>query len=386
MIWDVVVVGAGPAGAVAGKILAKAGRRVLLVDDVGEAKRKVGESLPGSARPLLRDLGLLEGVEGGPHLQNTGRQSAWGSTDLRTLDALREPHGPGWNLDRAHFDAGVRRSALASGAVWCQLRVRSVSRDGEGWRLGLRRGELKTRWLVDASGRRAMVARGVGVKRCRDDSLVAVCAWMAPRPGDLDRRTLVEAVSDGWWYSALLPEGIRVVVFHGEGHSAARLLRQPDAWQDKLAETQHLRELVGGAEVLDGPRATEACGAHLERFGGRGWLAVGDAALSFDPLSSQGMLNALYTGFRGGEAVLAALDGRPGAVQGYADRLTEIRRAYRDHHHVYYRQEGRWPEQSFWARRQRPSAYGKRVVSMRSSRDPQLVQPTPSPTSSTAGR
>ena len=74
--WDVVVAGAGPAGAVAARVLARAGRRTLLVDDVEPGGRKVGESLPGAARPLLLDLDLLALVEGGPLLSSYGKVSA----------------------------------------------------------------------------------------------------------------------------------------------------------------------------------------------------------------------------------------------------------------------------------------------------------------------
>lgn len=48
-MWDVLIAGAGPAGAVAARVLARAGRRVLLIDDSRPDLPKVGESLPGAA-------------------------------------------------------------------------------------------------------------------------------------------------------------------------------------------------------------------------------------------------------------------------------------------------------------------------------------------------
>jgi len=99
---------------------------------------------------------------------------------------------------------------------------------------------------------------------------------------------------------------------------------------------------------------TDASGARLERFAGDGWLAVGDAALAFDPLSSQSLFDALYTGLRGAEAIAADLAGEGGAPEArtaYAERLESVRAAYRRHLHLYYRAETRWRDRPFWARR-----------------------------------
>ena len=73
--------------------------------------------------------------------------------------------------------------------------------------------------------------------------------------------------------------------------------------------------------------------------------------MSFDPLSSQGLFNALATGLEAGEATLALLGGHTGATQAYAARMMRIWRAYVGHHSTYYGMERRWPDAPFWARR-----------------------------------
>jgi flavin-dependent dehydrogenase len=86
---------------------------------------------------------------------------------------------------------------------------------------------------------------------------------------------------------------------------------------------------------------------------GPGWFAAGDAAFHFDPLSSQGLLNALFTGLASAEAANRALDQEdPEQVaSGYKTLVDGIQRAYLKHRHWWYRQENRWPEEPFWARR-----------------------------------
>ena len=184
---------------------------------------------------------------------------------------------------------------------------------------------MRSSWLIDATGRSAAVARSLGVKRSRDAPLVALYRWTVSHTADTDTRTLVEAVPDGWWYTARLPGNSRVVVLHVDAQQAASILRTPGGWQDQLARTRYVCQVLKSTSFVTDPRGTEACGARLERFASTRWLAVGDAAVSFDPLSSQGLLTALYTGMKAGQAVQAALSGEADLVETYANRLEDIR-------------------------------------------------------------
>lgn len=345
---DVLVVGAGPAGAVAARVLALAGRSVLLLDQLAEtASKKIGESLPGSARPLLRDLGLLDMIAGRGHLPYYGNVSAWGDPHPVATDAILDPNGAGWHLDRRGFDAMLREAALDAGALWRSGRLRSFSRENGYWQAQLDQAPVQARWMIDASGRHAAVARRLGIARREDEPLVALYAW--GRDASRDQRTLIEAVPEGWWYTAPLPCGQRVIALHVQP-GLATYLRRPEMWQACLQRTRHIQQLCAPQGMTE-PRGTEATGASLDQFAGEGWLAVGDAALCFDPLSSQGMFNALYTGLRGGQAVHAALAQHPEGIPQYVERLQQVRSIYRHRVQYYYRSEKRWPHEPFWRER-----------------------------------
>ncbi len=86
-------------------------------------------------------------------------------------------------------------------------------------------------------------------------------------------------------------------------------------------------------------------------FGGTGWLTIGEASLCFDPLSSQGLFHALYTGISGAEAVVQSLNGNHDAIWMYEHQLRSIEQAYERNLLYYYSMEHRWPEQVFWRRR-----------------------------------
>ncbi|MGF6705628.1 tryptophan 7-halogenase [Pseudomonas frederiksbergensis] len=345
MCFDVLVVGAGPAGAVCARTLALAGHRVLLVDDVRSSNRKVGENLIGAARPLLRDLGLLPWVELSEPVTCSGTLSAWGEDVLRSNDFIRDPNGIGWCLDRPRFDSCLREAAIAVGAQWRQVRLNAVQKDSAGWRASLSDGVVSARWIIDASGRRSILARRLGVSRRQDSDLVALYTWRQSQ--SQETRTVVESSPHGWWYTATLPHERQVVALHVGAADASHIMRKQSEWSDLLAATQHIRgkcEPATPASLF----STDASGSSLDSWGGERWLAVGDAALAFDPLSSQGIFNALYTGLRGAQAVIGALAGRQQTLTKYSQQLMSIREAYLHQVAHFYQAEQRWRGYPFW--------------------------------------
>jgi flavin-dependent dehydrogenase len=125
-------------------------------------------------------------------------------------------------------------------------------------------------------------------------------------------------------------------------------------WEERLRDAPLTRTRWaspdGAGEVQVRPCGT----ARLDRVCGPGWLAAGDAAVAFDPLSSQGILKALESGRRAGEVAAAVLRGDGSAPSGYAEWLDAEFAAYARDSARYYAQVARWPDSTFWRRRQPP--------------------------------
>ena len=87
-MWDAIVAGAGPAGAVAAFVLAREGHRTLLADRPNADSCKIGDALPGAAERLLQSLGLpaLQGDEA--HARIGGNLSSWNSDALVATDFI----------------------------------------------------------------------------------------------------------------------------------------------------------------------------------------------------------------------------------------------------------------------------------------------------------
>jgi flavin-dependent dehydrogenase len=348
-MWDAIVVGAGPAGAVAAAVLARNGRRVLLTDIVDPRSPKIGEALPGAAARLLRAIQLPIPVEHGPHTPIGGNLFCWNSDCFVASDFMCNPDGPGWRLDRARFDADLRAAAVQAGVFYRSEWVVGLKRAHSSWGVCFKSGAREsTRWVIDATGRRAAIARRLGAKRSRDNQLVALYASGPSSSKFQSNRTVIEAVPSGWWYAARLPSGSVLAGFHTLQRHALHLLGSPARWHEALHETLHLEAMLDDVAFEHPPQASEAGGARLDRYSGDGWIACGDAALSFDPISGQGIVSALYGGLAAGRAVDDALNGRDTRLQHYVNQLDDIRRLYVARCLAMYRSERRFMCEPFW--------------------------------------
>lgn len=346
MIFEVIIIGAGPAGCVAAIELAKNNISVAIIDPLQTTQRKVGESLPSSAKPLLQKLQLLEMVETGGHLISYGNKSCWGSPELQEQDFITDPSGFGWHLDRNKFDSDLRTKAAQSKVEILNDRVQRVQKTSTGWTVETANQTYEAAFLIDASGRNSILARQQKIDRIVDDQLVCSYLWVESKDTDQDSRTLIEATSNGWWYTSKLPGKSRVIAFHTDAD-----ILNDELLKTELSQTKYIKTYVEGQNILSKTFRQGAGGSMLSQCAGIGWLSCGDAAMTYDPLSSQGIFNALYSGFLAAESIVKLLDGNKNALLEYDNRLTEIRKAYLKHHEIFYALETRWPDQKFWQRR-----------------------------------
>lgn len=358
---DVLVAGGGPAGCALALTLARyTSRRVVVVELRGYGGVRVGETLQPGAENVFRYLGVWEAFLAARHQPSHSIRSSWGSPVLHERSYFMTPHGGGWHLDRARFDAMLAAEAERAGVMLLSpARLTSLERAPGGWLAKVaRRGgetlELQASFVVDATGRKAPVAVSLGASHRIDDDLVGVYCFGrddAATP-DGDGSTLIEAAADGWWYSTYLPDRRVVAAFLTDGDLVReKRLLSLQRWIELLAKTRHTRDRLLGCSALPRLRAWRAHSRILAPVAGDRWVAVGDAAVSHDPLSSMGIAHALSSGMHAGRAIDAALNGDPDLLRQYIDGVHANYRSYREMQRRFYCAEQRWPEAPFWKRR-----------------------------------
>jgi flavin-dependent dehydrogenase len=296
---DVVVIGAGPAGAASARLLASWGRSVVVV---GRAPRRraLAESLPPSCAKLLERVGVLGAVDAAGFVRATGNTVKWAGAETRV--EFFDEGTYGYQVPRADFDALLLSLAeRASAVVHRDATVRDVERSAGEWVVGVDspggRTVIRSAWLLDCTGRSGVIARR-GWRKAESSSrtMALVAVWECDATREFENsHTLVESYDGGWAWSVPVASGRRYVTAMLDPSittlpGKAQLL---EAYRTELERTSMLRSLVRSGTLVEPPWGCDASPYTAEQFAGDQALLVGDAGSFVDPLSSFGVKKAL---------------------------------------------------------------------------------------------
>jgi FAD-dependent halogenase len=308
---DVVIIGGGPAGSTAGRLLASWGRSVRIVTRASE-RAALGESLPPSCAHLFERIGVRRAIDDGPFVRAAGNTVWWGGSAER-----REPFDgiPGYQVDRDVFDRLLLAEAERAGAtVERRAEVRDVASDAV--RIDAADGArtLHAPWVLDCSGRSGFLARRSWRRADPQSRTMAVVGVWERANGWSDlitdhTHTLVESYAGGWAWSVPVSATRRFFTVMVDPSLTELATREAlgRVYRDELARTRHLASIAPYGELVSGPWARDASAYDATRFGERGMLLVGDAGSFVDPLSSFGVKKACVSAWLAAIVVHTAL-------------------------------------------------------------------------------
>lgn len=375
--WDVVVVGAGPAGSTAAGYLAPLGHRTLLLERGRFPRHRIGESLLPSMMPVLEDFGLVNACREAGFVEKTGATFVWGRTrepwEIRFADAEFLPSSFAFHVERSVFDQILLDNARRRGAS-VRLNASALSPLLDGDRVvGLTyrdnsTGETRSveaKYVIDASGSASAIGHQLTERRYDDQMRqMALYSYFSDirGPDDLwSQQIIIESCPKGWfWFIPMNSERLGEVSlglvtgkeFEGEIHEMG-----PEAFYDEaLAESAFMSELLG-------PDATRISKMHGVRdwayscdvTAGPGYYLAGDAAAFLDPLLSTGVSLAMLAGYSASVCIHSALADpqmEEPAAAFYADNYSTMYEVTRDFLHYFYAGNASvHPDELFWKAR-----------------------------------
>ncbi|KAJ7715075.1 putative halogenase [Mycena metata] len=334
---DILVIGGGPAGAFAATVLAREGFEVTLLEKDHFPRYHVGESMLPSCRPFMRFIGVEQKVvdygfsvkRGGAFLFNHMKRE--GYTDFINPD----PSKAAWNVTRADFDEILLRNASENGVhVLEGVSVNSIKFAVENdkkpvsaaWKSDTgATGEVKFKWLVDASGRNGIISTKYLKNRKFNQALRSVAFWgywtgagMYAPGTSRENATWLEAFTDesGWaWFIPLHGGKVSVGVVLKEDSSNAKKagLSGPDVnaqhYHNQLKLVPGVARLLQGAKFLGEVRSAGDYSYSASQYAGPNYRIAGDAGAFIDPFFSSGVHLAFSGGLSTASTIAASIRG-----------------------------------------------------------------------------
>jgi flavin-dependent dehydrogenase len=337
---DVLVIGGGPAGSTVATLLARQGRRVVLLEKDHHPRFHIGESLlPGNVE-LFDQLGVREEVDriGMP---KHGIEFVPPDSDARSYVEFSEgwdpAKGSAWQVRRSDLDELLFRNAARQGALTFEgAQARQVDFDPDGATVQVRRDDgssatWRARFVVDASGRDTLLANKFRTKQknTEHNSTALFGHFRNARrlPGRREGNISICWFEHGWFWFIPLADGTTSVGAVCWAYYLKARGDKPlkDYFFETIALCPELEDRLKGATLVDD--AVHATGnfsyCSTEATGDR-HLLVGDAFTFIDPMFSSGVYLAMRSGFDAAGVVATALDKPaewPAARRGYEKRL-----------------------------------------------------------------
>ncbi len=321
-MYDVAIIGGGPAGSIAAALLARAGRRVIVFEREKFPRFHIGESLlPFSMKAFTR-LGLHEKFLRAGFMKKFGGEIVGACSETGTKfyfkDGYRSQTDHAYQVTRGDFDKVLLDHAAECGAeVHEQTSVDQVEFSKEDVELGVRSNgsshSIRARYVIDASGRTSVLGRQFKIKKTYDHlQKLSIFAhydgvWRAEGI-DGTLTVLIRAIDRWFWLIPIAADRTSVGVvldsetFRKSKLSAGEFLDQALAQQPIIAKRMTNARRVSQVYV-------EADFSYRSaRLHGARWLLAGDAAGFIDPIFSSGVFLAVFSGELAADALNEVLD------------------------------------------------------------------------------
>ncbi|WP_317898283.1 NAD(P)/FAD-dependent oxidoreductase [Aurantibacillus circumpalustris] len=321
---DVLVIGAGPAGCIAGSIINKQGFNVKVVEKEKFPRFVIGESLLPRVMDHLEEAGFMDAIKSAGFQRKNGAKFVRGNEvcDFNFSDQFSKGWNWTWQVPRAEFDQILSKTLASMGVdVEHETAVKNIEFSGTNSLTTVtdktgKEKQIEARFIVDASGYGRVIPRMFNLDKPsnfepRKTHFTHFKDLKRPEGTDGNRITVVVHQPRTWIWIIPFSNGITSVGFVADPEFYTGISEDPvERMRSIIAKDPITKERFSDAEMMFQPKSIEGYAISTKQLYGDGFVLCGNATEFLDPIFSSGVTFAMESGNKAGKLVCDTLNGK----------------------------------------------------------------------------